>query len=549
MNSIIPRAKRERKKREPKRKRWAVADCETDSFDGFAVTAFVWAYLDDEGNREIFWSTTAFLDWLESFDGIVYAHNGGRFDWLMPEIVNRLRQGKIMLINGRVARAKIGKAEIRDSFLCLPSALEKFGEKMEFDYEILDRRKTYLREQKKADIEKYLMQDCVALFNAMAVYVARYGHALTQAGAALKTWEAMGGEKRRYGKDHDARFRPYYFGGRCEIFEYAAGTRGKFKMYDINSSYPAAMMQEHCCGTDYVASRNYKTAPGSSFWKIKAVSRGALPVRDDKGRIFYPRDDVVREFHTTGWEIHAALELGILDIHSADGLVPRRFETFALYVQKYFAERQEAKRQGDTIGDVIAKIFMNSLYGKFGANPEEYKDYKIVDKGERDYANGWHLSQLLDETDILERPTDHPQYFDVAVAASITGYARAAMMRGIFTSVRPMMCDTDSLLCEEFGGNVGSELGAWKFEGFFKAVWIAGKKCYALLGAEKKKNADTGKMEDWYKVAHKGVSKMDATVDDVKRAARGEIVKIKKSAPNCKIDGSQVFFSRKIKKT
>ena len=139
---------------------------------------------------------------------------------------------------------------------------------------------------------------------------------------------------------------------------------------------------------------------------------------------------------------------------------------------------------------------------------------------------------------MLERPTSAPQYFDVAVAASITGQGRAALMRGIFTSKRVMYCDTDSVLCEEFGGKIGNNLGEWKFEADIKKVWIVGKKCYAL-------ELENGE----YKSAHKGVSKLDATIDDIKRAAAGEIVEIAKSAPNCKLDGRQVFFNRKIKKT
>lgn len=76
------------------------------------------------------------------------------------------------------------------------------------------------------------------------------------------------------------------------------------------------------------------------------------------------------------------------------------------------------------------------------------------------------------------------------------------------------------------------------------SAWIAGKKCYAFEYAEKN---DVG--ETKYKTAHKGVSKIDVDIDDIKRAARGEVVEIFKSAPNCKLDGTQVFFSRKIRKT
>lgn len=518
-----------------KEKIWAVADCETDAFDGVSVRAFVWGYQTSEGARGIFWNTEEFLNWLRNFGGYVYAHNGGKFDWLQPEIVPHFNEGKIRLINGRLAEAKIGKATIRDSWLCLPAPLSKYGQKDDFDYSILLRENSPSRKTNKQKIEKYLMQDCAALFNAMERFISKHSFILTQAGAALKTWEAMGGEKRRYGINHDAIFRPYYIGGRCEVFECANGIEGDFKLYDINSSYPAAMSGEHCCGTDFVSARDYKKAHPSSFWSIRAVSRGALPFLENR-KMFYPKDNQIREYKCTGHEIHAALEFGALDIIEACGVVPRRFETLKPYVERFFAERAICKAAGDTIGDVIAKTFSNSLYGKFGANPEEYRDYQIVGAGER--RTGWTYSQTLDESDVLERPTACPQYFDVALAASITGQARATLMRGIMSSKRVMYCDTDSVLCEEFGGKVGDKLGEWKHEADVKKVWIAGKKCYAL-------ELENGE----YKTAHKGVSKLDITVNDIKRAAAGEIVEIQKSAPNCKLDGRQVFFSRKIKKT
>lgn len=533
-----------------KEKLWAVADCETDAFDGRTVAPFVWAYVASDGSREVFWRTADFCDWLRNFDGVIYAHNGGRFDWLMPDIISEFDNGQIKLINGRVAKVKAGKAELRDSWLCLPAALAKFGEKDDFDYTLLLREKSHTRGANKAKIEKYILQDCIALFNAMSRFIERHGFALTQAGAALKTWENMGGEKRRYGPEHDARFRPYYFGGRCEAIEYGAPIIGDFEMYDINSSYPAAMSQEHTCGTDFYTTTNYKDAHPSSFWIVRGISNGALGIRE-KNKTVFPRDNSVREYHCTGHEIHAALEFGALDIIEARGLVPRRFETFKPYVDKFFAERAAAKAAGDTVGDTIAKIFLNSLYGKYGANPETYKDYKVVSAGERE--RGWSLSQTLAEHDILERPTERPEYFDVAVAASITGYARATLLRAMLASKRVMYCDTDSILCEEFGGVEGSLLGQWKKEAEVKKAWIAGKKCYAFLlkDTEPKDDKKRGvkKGDPIYKTAHKGISKLDATVEDIKQAAAGEEVKIAKSAPNMKLNGAQVFFSRTMKKT
>lgn len=342
--------------------RWGTADCETDAFDGKEVRAFVWAICLSDGFRHVFWSTEEFTDYLlnDEEGGVLYAHNGGKFDWLMEGIIEHLEPGDIKIINSRLAKAKLGNWELRDSFLCLPSALAKFGGKLDFDYSRLLRENSHHRLTKnKQKIEEYILADVVSLFAPMEIFINKYGFALTQAGAALKTWEAMGGEKRRYGKAHDDVFRQYYFGGRCEVFEYGAPIRGQFELFDIVSSYPRAMCVDHPCGTDYYCSSDYKNAPGWSFWKISARSRGAFARRGNNCTEF--PTDAIDTFFTTGWELNVALEMGICEVYHAEGLIPRRTETLKPYIERYFADKTKAEEMGDKAGREIAKIFLNSV--------------------------------------------------------------------------------------------------------------------------------------------------------------------------------------------
>ena len=517
---------------------WAVADCETDSFCGENINPFIWGLLDSDGHYQVFWSTPEFTDYSRASNiKWLYAHNGGKFDWFFPEIISEFEEGKIMLINGRLAKAKIGKTELRDSFLCLPVALAKFGEKDDFDYSILDKKHSKDRAGKnKNKIEKYLKQDCVALFNAMERFTTLYGFALTQSGAALKTWEAMGGEKRRYGKKHDNEFRQFFYGGRTEVFKYAAGVEGRFELWDIKSSYPDSMRAQHPCGQNYYCTSDYRNVSGASFWELKAVSRGALPVKTKTGTSF-PNSEVPNTFYCTGWELQAGLDTGTLDIIKAVGLIPEKFESMSPYVEKFYAEKLAAEKSGDIIGRELAKVFMNSCYGKFGSNPDEYRDYKIIKAGER--SGDWLPHVDCGEYEIVQRDSAQKQYYDVAMAASITGHARAKLWRAICAADNVFYCDTDSILCEQLNGQkIGKELGNWDLECVVNKIWIAGKKCYAL----EKENGD-------YKIAHKGVSRLDVEIEDIKRAAEGEIVEIIKSAPSMSVAGVQKFFNRKIKRT
>jgi DNA polymerase elongation subunit (family B) len=255
----------------------------------------------------------------------------------------------------------------------------------------------------------------------------------------------------------------------------------------------------------------------------------------------------MREYKVTGWEIRAALETGTLEIISATGHIPKYFESMREYIDRFFNERQEAKKAGDKIRDLLCKLKLNSLYGKYGANCAEYKDYLLVEPGERCRCEkhetcplcGFSLDSEGDGYDLLHKPTDHGQYYDVALAASITGYARAILWRAIHASSGVVYCDTDSIMCEKFAGKKGEALGEWKLEARLKNLHIAGKKLYAGQDTES---------GDW-KVAHKGFSKLNTQVNDVIKAAKGEIIEITSLAPSIKLSGAQTFLKRRMRKT
>lgn len=539
---------------------WLVADCETDAFDGQAVRPFLWALITRDGERFMTYDTAELCDYLREFDGVAYAHNGGKFDWLMPGVVDQLDKGEVMLINSRLAKATIGKCEVRDSLLIIPSALSASGEKLSFDYSKFNRKNLKMREKYKAEIERYIWGDVEALYNLVARFRAEHGDALTMPGAAMKAWEKMGGSKRRYGIYHDAFFREFYYGGRCEALEYGAPLEGVFESYDINSSYPAAMCQVHPLGVEYKSSTDYRNCPGGSFWRVQARSWGAFPMRDKDG-LYFPRDGVLREYCVTGWEIAAALETGTADIVSGLGHIPLYTESLAPYVEHYHKEKERCEREGDIIGRILSKFFLNMLYGKYSANPESYKNYLIVEPGER--ISGYTLDVEGDGYDILSKPAENAQYFDVALGGSITGYARAQLWRGMCSSKRVVYVDTDNVKSEKFGLKTGEALGDWKNEGKIINLHIAGKKLYAGQSMEtvaKLKKIKEGKyiptekeasklIDNEWKTAHKGFSKLDTEVADIIKAAKGEIVEIQRSAPSINISGAQVFIKRKMRKT
>ena len=106
-------------------RKFGTADCETDPFlFGRVPEPLIWGFYDEEGFK-YFYDTKEFLEYIREYDGIIYMHNGGKFDFyfLLDDLDP---QETIMIINGRIAKMKIGKCEVRDSFLLLPVPLSAY---------------------------------------------------------------------------------------------------------------------------------------------------------------------------------------------------------------------------------------------------------------------------------------------------------------------------------------------------------------------------------------------------------------------------------------
>lgn len=106
----------------------------------------------------------------------------------------------------------------------------------------------------------------------------------------------------------------------------------------------------------------------------------------------------------------------------------------------------------------LAKLMLNSLYGKFGTNPErKHKDINFDADGMMHYS-------------ITEIETG--KTYNVAVAAFVTAYARRELVMGIHNTVGFCYCDTDSIHAASINGKApkftgpvdNKKFGHWKRE-------------------------------------------------------------------------------------
>lgn len=523
---------------------WTV-DAETDPFKRGRIPApFIWGVYTGE-EFHTFLSTEMLIEFLWDKKVICYAHNGGKFDWhFLADYIPDFE--RLTVINGRLAKFSIGECEFRDSYNIIPTPLSAY-QKDEIDYALFEKEEREKPENWTKIID-YLKSDCVYLHEMVTAFIENYGLNLTQAGAAMKFWSTNYNNKQKpqssagYYKDMSR----YYYGGRVECFETGI-IETNFQVVDINSAYPYAMTFEHPWGLNY---NTYDELPdhlksddnklGRVFITLDADSLGAFPLRTKEG-LHFPSDNEQREFHITGWEFIAARDTNGLSNYKIKE-VREYFETisFKEYVDFFFDLKAKAAQTGDKVMYLFAKLFLNSLYGKFASNPENYEEFMTVPGSgiEGAIEDGWFYCKMLNaETAVVNRPLDEEKhrYYDVAVAASITGFVRAYLWRNICACDRVLYCDTDSIAAIDTSGVQKSDkLGDWDLEAQCDYAAIGGKKLYAFR-----------KTDGTFKTASKGVR---ISAKEIIEIAKGKAITYEPEAPTFSIKRKITFTPRTLKK-
>lgn len=546
-------------------RRVIAADCETDPFKHKRdPKPFIWGAYDGSTFRT-FDTTEAFVDWLAPQRVICYAHNGGKFDFmfLLVQLLRFKQDGvKAQIINGRIVKMNIGKAELRDSFAAIPIGLGVVG-KLEIDYQKLEAEVRHLH---MPEITAYLKQDCVSLFDLMTEYRKITGVQPTIASNALKFCKnKMKIDPGKTNAHFDTILREFYYGGRTECFR--PGRHRNFHILDIHSAYPYAMTHDHPSGDEFVGIEKWefdnlpRDAQQRCFIQLKCFCKyGCFPKRENNG-LNFPTG--WNEFSITGWEYVAAKELNLISHVKISHIIHfPKVINFTDYITHWYAYKDEhsAKdEKGNRIEPIqyeIGKRMQNALYGKLSQDPARYYDYKIYPAGTLvDRDNGWELADEYEDIELHRREAlwkyraefgeewrGRPLYNNVASGASITGFTRAHLLRAIH-AVGPrdvIYCDTDSLMFA-VGANykalpMSKRLGDWEYEQRGDLGYFAGKKLYGVR---------TEGLKD--KVATKGGKLTFDKLEGI--IMRDEKVTWENPAPSFSIVGKANFIVRSFRST
>jgi len=529
-------------------------DFETDPFKhGSRVFPFAVGIYD--GSKFVnFWGANVvqkLIDYLDTIPpSVIYMHNGGRFDIFY---IIKWLSAKMTIISGRIVKAELGKHEVRDSYAIIPVALSQY-KKDDIDINKLHRDS---REKNKKEIVSYLRGDCVYLHELVVAFREEFGDYLTIGSAAMaqlkKFHPFMVG-----GKYFDDIFRKqFFFGGRVQCFQ-SGELEKPFSIYDLNSAYPYVMANMRHPNAN-VFEYDKRVGPKTAFVVAEGRNLGAFPIRNKEGGIDFECKGGT--FAATIHEWNAALDTKtfrptkVLKCYNFDDWI-----VFDKFVDHFYTARQKAKAAGNKILDLFYKLILNSAYGKFAQNPDNFADWAIT-QGEG-MGDPWEPHFIHNEGQYIvwKKPVIRHSYYNVAIGASITGGTRSLLLRGIAASKDLIYCDTDSLMCKSLDGMTLDDkaLGAWKLEAQGTRVAIAGKKLYACMDGSINGPVEFTDLEGFklqcIKRATKGARIAPGEIVEV---ARGGTVTYKKDAPTFRLDGTgwsgpenkKDFISRNIRRT
>jgi hypothetical protein len=542
----------------------AVLDMETDPFDNDARTEikpFVAELYSDRFEKIVIWEEdeNEFIRILvETIEALpdsftIYAHNGGKFDFMF--LISRLR-GEVSFKGRGIMNAKIGNHQLRDSFHLIPEKLAAF-QKDNFDYTKLYK---HSRDKYRDEILTYLHNDCVYLFDIIKSFVGKHGLKISIGQASMMLLKREYPEIQTVKENQDEFLRQFFFGGRVECIAGAGDFEGEYKVYDVNSMYPDCMANaQHPISSTYEVRAFGEIRSETCFVDVTCYSHGAFACKLPGTGTSFPHE--FGRYKTTVHEYLAAEELGLIERVQINSVIDNAMLTdFSRYINPLYEGRARTKEilegmraNGDDKSpeyievkkdNIFMKFFMNNGYGKFAQNPRRFKEYWISDPdgfpgNDPDDTASYGLipEYTCASYAIWARPIKTLKFNNVGTAASITGAARAKLMRAKHAAKNPIYCDTDSLICEELSGVEidHKKLGAWKLELETNKVRIAGKKLYGYFDGEKQI------------IKSKGVN--GVTWDDLGALLAGATITKPAFGPTLTRKGDQAYIDRRISLT
>lgn len=399
------------------------------------------------------------------------------------------------------------RIEIYDSAkiinLSVAEIAKSFG--MPYQKEKIDYDEYRSENHKMSDEEKsYLLNDIRIVATALDYFFEQNLKKMTQGSNALYNYkQTLGGETkfRQYfpllGIEIDKDIRKAYRGGFTYLNPKFAGKIIKEKGFviDYNSLYPSVMKMKPLPYSQpifFEGQYKYDRYYPLYIQHLRAqftVKKGHIPTIQLKGNFSFMPNEYITD---SGYEypelyltnIDLCLFFEHYDVYNLEFINGWKFRgqkgMFDNYIDKWSKVKVESKLQGNKGMTLIAKLLLNSLYGKFGTAPKGKSKKPVLKDGILTFES-------------LEEEERKPVYIPCAIF--VTSWARnetIRMAQKIHEAGKYIYSDTDSIHAigdiPDFIPLDNAKLGYWKHEFNIYYCKYLRQKCYVDYGKEPNSN-------------------------------------------------------------
>lgn len=409
--------------------------------------------------------------------------------------------------------------------IALKTAGDMFGlEKLEIDFDTCSMKELIVYCKRDVDITQLIIDEvfriheqfdvsfCVT-FPQLAYKVFRKSYlekALIDAPLLEKPIKTIKRANVLYVSDNkDVRIleREGYYGGRVEVFDF---NEYPFMIsYDVNSLYPYVMQKFKYpirCIEHIFTGNEPEIETKAWIQKIQQwhnedkgiIARVTVTIPESfnvapvpkrgKDRLLFP----VGTFETVLCSPELELVLEYID-EISEISVYLTHDIFSEYIIDFYDMRMNAK---EDIKNLLWKLFMNSLYGKFAQrkffdnrlpifdNHYEYATVPILDG----FGNVIYVKWLGGQAFTKQIVLDNPRSF-VAISAFVTAHARVHLFNLLLKYPSSVYCDTDSIFTPNRDIPIPKikVLGDLKIEKEYQDFKAHGNKLYTFVGGYKAK--------------------------------------------------------------
>lgn len=481
---------------------WAFAACDIDNPDlvvyGNSIEDFI-EWCEMVANAQLYFHNLAFdgafiMDWLERNGWLWVEDSNSVSDMTYTTIISDVNQVYCLTLYF----TPYFKVKIYDSLKIIPLSIDNMAKsyglpisKLDLDYEKYHEPGHELNDDEK----EYIKHDVQIAAHVLKIFLEQGLSKMTAGSNALADYKKICGGSKKFrmmfpfiDRETDEFIRKAYRGGFTYVNpKYQGKKLNNGIVFDVNSLYPSVMYSSDNqllpYGNPVWFDGVYDYNPRYPLWIALVtcsftLKKRHIPTIQLKGNFRFKQTEYIEDsdgevtFAVTNvdWELilehydvkHVVWHGGFMFKGSTN--------LFTEYVDKWVAVKNQATIDNNKGMRQIAKLMLNSLYGKFATRTTVYSRRPEINE-----------KDVLIYTD-LPPSTRDPVYLPVGVF--ITSYARYKTITSAQAVYdRFIYADTDSLhlIGTDIPENIdvdNVELGKWKHESTFEEAKFLRAKCY-----------------------------------------------------------------------